>query len=479
MKLLQNMSLVRVYLISGFSWVTLTALTFVITKVQPYALIPGSDSFFSYGYLRPIFTSALIFGALGSLFFAGLYQTFANEKKQDWLIISRIAFVIHQLILVSGIALIFFGANQGREYGEFPWFIEKLFCLVFTLHLIFVIKNVAEELSVTHAFALTILLGNLLIMLLGNVELPYSPISSVSFYTGVQDAALQEFYRTGLVVFFVYLPAFYLLYSFMPDYYGVGIYYKPFALMALGLSVLTAPIAGMGNLWGSPAPAILQTVGISASLALAVALLMSVISLQKSLSASGHDFHSNSLGLLMRWGLFFIGVVVVFYGVLSFPFLQERFGYGPVNIRDIAVPAIFSLGTIVISVSTLVAQQNADRNGTSMIGLAAFLNILGLGLTLIGQGFEAWSAGKVVGALADDGSLAVASWSSVLTASSFASENASILFRFLLSWSGLAFVGTVCVTIGLLLSSINGFIILFGSGEKYTKPNLQLAGTKA
>ena len=81
MKLLSNdyNRTTGLYLVISTLWLLLGVAIRVVNEIQMVTFMPGPDSYFSYGYLRPIGANLLIFGGVLGYFFALGYQII-NER---------------------------------------------------------------------------------------------------------------------------------------------------------------------------------------------------------------------------------------------------------------------------------------------------------------------------------------------------------------------------------------------------------------
>ncbi|MCB1320514.1 MAG: cbb3-type cytochrome c oxidase subunit I, partial [Leptospiraceae bacterium] len=416
---------IKGYILTGMIWALLATILGLVNELQLMALLPLPD-LLDYGHLRPVYTLLLIFGSLLSFFFAGSYWILQKETGAILLAPAGwVGFKLHQTALIVGVVFILLDANKGREYGELFWIADNLMALALVLFLVTSVTAIkmAGKSGVVLTSIVVTAAGALVIYLVGNVNLPYSALGSVSPARGMQDAALQEAYRTGVLVYFILMPAFTLLYFFIPAYYKVGIFSESlFRFQVLAIIVLVPLAAGAGLVY-SAAPEGLQTLGIVAGMALAVAIMAGGLNLHYSLTRSGKRFQSDALGLLIRFSLFFLIVASVLRIVLAPRFVQAALGFTWLNPRDIAFDAQTYVLMIMLAGGLYMFQKiNEHTLSARNLKLIAGLAIAGIALMFVANIGHGAIQAVERSATASNGDLAVQEWSKIVYAGSFAQQ---------------------------------------------------------
>lgn len=470
---------IRAYLIAGFAWTIVAALLAVLNQVQ-FFLILDLPPALDYGYARPLMTLILIFGALLSFFFASSYyvlkQLTGESPKLSLLAFGSLK--LHQLALLIGIITILAGYNSGREYGEMTWISDNLLVLALVLFLATAVDAIKSsgKTSVAASYTVVAAAGALIVYLLGNIGLPNSPLTQVTLFRGMEDSAVQEFYRTGVLGYFILFPLFAMLYFVVPAYYKTELYSESMASFTVAAMVVMIPFAGAAGLAFSAAPGFLQTQGVFTSIALAAAIFAGGLNAQYTISRSGKHYISDSTGLLLRYGIFFLLVFAVLRGLMAPFFMQAHFAYTGLNMKDLSVDAL-SYGLLVaLGTAIIVAQKTTGRSFQSRtIGTAVFTIAMGTLLLLTGDIFQGLLQGSVQSeTVVENGgtALVTTAWNDVIFAGTLY-QGAEAAGQFLLSLRGLHFVGILLIAFGALMVSIFALLFMAGMGsESYSDPDL-------
>ncbi len=235
---------------AGTIWFILGILFSIIGNFELTNFLFKSSDVLWYGKLQPIIIQVLIFGSILSYFFGAVFHEL-DQIKVDVIkptIVGNITFGIYQFSLIFGLITIMYGYNQGRSYGEFNFIVDNLFMLVFTIVVVLTLiyAKKSEKLSGSFQFIIVILAGMMITYFLGNFGFPNSYITTVPPTSGFQDAMVQGFYKTSIMVFFISLPLLFILYSIMKNLYMIADEEQNFILPLMLITLLTAFSAGVG-----------------------------------------------------------------------------------------------------------------------------------------------------------------------------------------------------------------------------------------
>ncbi|MEQ9366420.1 MAG: cbb3-type cytochrome c oxidase subunit I [Leptospirales bacterium] len=470
---------IRAYLIAGFTWALAAVLLASLNQVQ-FFLILDLPPALDYGYARPLFALALIFGALLSFFFAAAYHiiktvTGANPKLA---LAAWAGFKLHQFALVLGIVTILAGYNAGREYGEMTWISDNLLVIALALFLATAIEALKSsgKSDMAATYSIVAAAGGLIVYLLGNIGLPTGPLTHVPLFRGMEDAAIQEFYRTGVLGYFILFPLFTMLYFFIPSYYKAPLYSERMAAFTVFGMLVMIPFAAAAGLALSAAPALLQTQGVFASIALAAAILAGGLNAQYTISRSEKHYASDAIGLMMRYGVFFLMATAILRAVMSPFFMQAHFAYTGLNLRDLGRDGLTYGLLIAMGASLIVAQKITNRTmSKGTVKIAAFTLGMGALLIFIGDLAQGFIQGGVQSETAVENgvtSVVISAWSEIIFAGTLY-QGSGEAGQFLLSLSALHFVGVLLITIGTVAVSFGFYLLMAGAGtEGYSEPDL-------
>lgn len=480
MKLLSNdyNRTTALYLVISTVWLLLGVAIRLINEIQMVTFMPGPDSYFSYGYLRPTGANLLIFGGILGYFFALGYQIIHERAGFRIDLAGQAALGAHQLALIFGIATIFFGLNTGREYGELNWVADNLMMVVFTIFLVLLLIALwgKEDLKVYEKFAGATIGGMMAFYFLGNFGMPNGWLVTTAPTSGAQDALVAEMYRNAVLTFFILFPLFTMGYYWLEKHYELPVYSEATAHFQILSGAILVPVAAGAGLLGTADAKILQAIGTGAALALTMSLMAGVANIHYSLSRSGKIVQSDQDGKALRWGLILIGSYLAIRFILQIPLVGAGFKYMAWNNQDLYTMA----ATVVLPLTLGSAYLLLGywKQSSTPAGLKAFANFflyIGIITFLLGALTQGWlqaEAASSMNAETGEKALQVPEWAGVLFAGSL-EENVGkdALFSYLFSPYSLILLGLAMNLIGVIVSTL---AILGGlSGKKeYSRPTV-------
>jgi cbb3-type cytochrome oxidase subunit 1 len=371
-------------------------------------------------------------------------------------------------VVVALIALLS-GINKGREYGELPWISDFLIAIALIIFLILLSQSLKgkENLQVPTRYAIISGAGILAVHVFGNLSLPYGPLSSAIYFNGMQDAAVQEFYRMGVLGFFILMPAFMMLYYFVPNYYRVPLYSTKMAdFQAVTTLTMTALAGGVGLVF-STADSVMQTVGIVANAALTVSVIAGVVNINQTITRSDTPLRSDSTSNLFRIGTLFILILSLFRGVGGIRMFQERFGYTWWNFLDLSLDA--NSYTLLISFAgayLMIQNMRGQAISGSGINLHLMLALAGTSLVIISNLIQGSLSYYHLKALAEDGSFQYG-WSEAIGLANAEGNPA------LLGLRAIGYIGYAILSVSVLIAFLNSIAPLRSTDRPYTEPSLR------
>lgn len=470
---------VKLYLLGGIFWSVLGFLLSLGSELMLFSppLIAG---FLDYGHLKPLSSLVLLFGAFLS-FLTGLAYSILRKQieiKAPAALLAFICFKLHHLGLALGIVGIFLGLNKGRILGEMPWIADNIFALsLLGFPVILGFGFAGKRLKDPSLLLIFLsLIGALFYYALGNFNLPTGLFTSTSLFAGIQDMALQEIYLGGLLYFVILSGLFGLLYYYVPLYYRSELYSSSIAVFVSMVLLFLTPLASMAGLVHSFAPSWLQSLGIFSSMALNFAMMSGGLNAKYSITRSSKSYRSDSLGLMLRAGIFFLVLTALARALLAPRFMQAYFAYGsfavgdPIfNVKTYALLLVFPMG--------LLALQNITGEAYSkrLLNWLAFFWIFGAFLFYIGNLGADLAQYSKASALDPEGQdLLVQNWRDVFFSAKLFTGDA-LWAQYLFSFRGLALSGSFLITLGLLCTALYVFICIFvdRSQAVYEMPDLE------
>ncbi len=186
----------------------------------------------TFGRLRPVHTTLVIFGFGGSALFATSYyivqRTCQTRLYSDWL--ATATFWGWQLAVGLGAISYMLGYTQSREYAEFEWPIDLLITVTWVAYFILYVQTLRRRtqphIYVANWFYIAFILATAILHIFNNLAVPVGLFSlkSYSLFSGVQDAMTQWWYGHNAVGFFLTAAFLGMMYYFVPKQAGRPVY---------------------------------------------------------------------------------------------------------------------------------------------------------------------------------------------------------------------------------------------------------------
>ncbi len=186
----------------------------------------------TFGRLRPLHTSSVIFGFGGNALFATSYyivqRTCQTRLWGDGF--AEFTFWGWNIALLLGVVSYLFGITQAREYAEFEWYVDLAIAVVWIAYFIVFTKTLLNRnqahIYVANWFFISFILAVALLHIFNNLAMPVSFLGtkSYSLFSGAQDAMTQWWYGHNAVGFFLTAAFLGMMYYFVPKQAGRPVY---------------------------------------------------------------------------------------------------------------------------------------------------------------------------------------------------------------------------------------------------------------
>ena len=229
-----NYDIVKKFAIMSLVWGVLGMLAGVwIASELAWPFLNFDVAEITFGRLRPVHTTLVIFGFGGSALFATSYyivQRTCQARLWGGRWLPEFTFWGWQVGVGAGVILYMLGFTQGREYAEFVWPLDIAiavvwvsYFLVFTMTLL---KRSQPHIYVANWFFMAFILATALLHIFNNLAVPvsFTSLESYSLFSGVQDAMTQWWYGHNAVGFFLTAAFLGMMYYFVPKQAGRPIY---------------------------------------------------------------------------------------------------------------------------------------------------------------------------------------------------------------------------------------------------------------
>ncbi|WP_417477018.1 cytochrome-c oxidase, cbb3-type subunit I [Maricaulis sp.] len=273
-----NENLIKAGVIASLFWAAAGLLVGVIIAFQlAFPILNIEDwGFTSFGRLRPLHTSAVIFAFGGNVLIATSFYVVQRTCR------TRIAggiwpwFVFwgYQFFIVMAASGYLVGITQSREYAEPEWYADIWLTLVWVAYLLVFLgtlwKRKEPHIYVANWFYLAFIVTIAMLHIINNLAVPVSFFGSRSYslFSGVQDALTQWWYGHNAVGFFLTAGFLGIMYYFIPKRVNRPVYSYRLSIIHFWSLIFIYIWAGPHHLHYTALPEWAQTLGMAFSIML-------------------------------------------------------------------------------------------------------------------------------------------------------------------------------------------------------------------
>jgi cytochrome c oxidase cbb3-type subunit I len=230
----------------------------------------------TFGRLRPLHTSAVIFAFGGNALIASSFYIVQRTCRARLALpgLARFVFWGYQFFIVLAATGYLLGITQGKEYAEPEWYVDLWLTVVWVSYLIVfvgtIMKRKEPHIYVANWFFLSFILTVAMLHLVNNLSLPVSIVGSQSYsvYAGVQGALVQWWYGHNAVGFFLTAGFLAMMYYFVPKQAERPIYSYRLSIIHFWSLIFLYIWAGPHHLHYTALPDWAQTLGMVFSIML-------------------------------------------------------------------------------------------------------------------------------------------------------------------------------------------------------------------
>ena len=230
----------------------------------------------TFGRLRPLHTSAVIFAFGGNALIATSFYVVQRTCRARLALPSLARFVFwgYQLFIVLAATGYLMGVTEGKEYAEPEWYVDLWLTIVWVAYLaVFVgtiIKRREPHIYVANWFYLSFILTISMLHIVNNLSLPATIFGSKSYaaFAGVQDALTQWWYGHNAVGFFLTAGFLAMMYYFVPKQAERPVYSYRLSIIHFWSLIFLYIWAGPHHLHYTALPDWAQTLGMVFSIML-------------------------------------------------------------------------------------------------------------------------------------------------------------------------------------------------------------------
>ncbi len=273
----------------------------------------------SFGRIRPVHTSGVIFGFGGNALIATslhVLQRTSRARLPDqfspWFVL--LGYNLFCVLAASGYLL---GITQSKEYAEPEWYADILLTLVWVVYFAIYIRTLMRRkephIYVANWYYMAFILVVAVLHIVNNLAVPVSlfEAKSYSLFSGVQDAMTQWWYGHNAVAFFLTSGFLGMMYYYMPKRADRPIFSYRLSIIGFWGITFMYMWAGSHHLHYTALPHWVQTLGMTFSLVLLVPSWASAGNALATLNGAWTKVRDDAT-------LRFMMVAAVFYGLSTF-----------------------------------------------------------------------------------------------------------------------------------------------------------------
>ena len=265
----------------------------------------GNIPWIVFGRVRPMHTTTMIFGFVGSALLGCAYYMVPVLVRTPLYSerIGKLSLWFWNLSIIVGSVTLSMGYSQGREYAEWIWpadiGILTAFALIFYNLFQTVLRRTEKILYVSVWYVFAALIYTWLIYFFGNAV--WNPYSGAII--GMPDAVLAWFYGHGIVGLFLTPLAVAIAYYVMPNVTRSPIYSHSLSIVGFWTILVIYTHIGTHHLLQTPVPTWLKVLAVSGSLAMFIPVTTVLVNLWLTMRGKLGLVHADLGGKFVMAGL--------------------------------------------------------------------------------------------------------------------------------------------------------------------------------
>jgi cytochrome c oxidase cbb3-type subunit 1 len=314
-----NDDIVKLFTIATIFWAIVGFAAGLLIALQMAFPALNVEPFLTFGRLRPVHTSAVIFAFGGNALIATSYYVVQRTCRarlwgDKWALFT---FWGYQAFIVMAALGYIFGVTQAKEYAEPEWYADLWLTLVWVAYLVVFVMTLVRRrephIYVANWFYLAFIL-TVAVLHVGNglalpVDLRYE--KSYSLLAGVQSAMVQWWYGHNAVGFFLTAGFLGMMYYFIPKRAERPVYSYRLSILHFWSLIFIYIWAGPHHLHYTSLPDWAQTLGMTFSIMLWMPSWGGMINGVMTLSGAWHKLRQDPV-------LRFMIIALAFYGMSTF-----------------------------------------------------------------------------------------------------------------------------------------------------------------
>ena len=314
-----NESIVKKFTIASVFWAIVGFLVGLYIALQMAFPWLNFEPYFTFGRLRPLHTSAVIFAFGGNVLFATSYFVVQRTcRARLWGSgLANFTFWGYQAFIVMAALGYVFGVTQGKEYAEPEWYADLWLAIVWVVYLVVFLMTLSKRkephIYVANWFFLAFIATVAILHIVNGISVPVSLTSLKSYplWGGVQNALIQWWYGHNAVGFFLTAGFLGIMYYFVPKRANRPVYSYRLSIIHFWSLIFIYIWAGPHHLHYTALPDWAQTLGMTFSIILWMPSWGGMINGLMTLSGAWHKLREDPV-------LKFLIISLAFYGMSTF-----------------------------------------------------------------------------------------------------------------------------------------------------------------
>ncbi|QTD57001.1 cytochrome-c oxidase, cbb3-type subunit I [Parasphingorhabdus cellanae] len=248
----------------------------IIALQLAFPVLNLNNEFTTFGRLRPLHTSAVVFAFGGNALIATSYYVVQRTCRARLAFpgLARFVFWGYQLFIVLAATGYLMGVTQSKEYAEPEWYVDLWLTIVWVCYAAVFIGTIVRRsephIYVANWFYLSFILTIAMLHIVNGLSMPVSLLGSKSYaaFAGVQDALTQWWYGHNAVGFFLTAGFLAMMYYFVPKQAERPVYSYRLSIIHFWSLIFLYIWAGPHHLHYTALPDWAQTLGMVFSVVL-------------------------------------------------------------------------------------------------------------------------------------------------------------------------------------------------------------------
>ncbi|MCY4589542.1 MAG: cytochrome-c oxidase, cbb3-type subunit I [Alphaproteobacteria bacterium] len=312
------------------------------------------DPWFTFGRLRPLHTSAVIFAFGGNALLCTSFYVVQRTCRARLALGNLVWFVFwgYQLFIVLAATGYLLGITQSKEYAEPEWYVDLWLTAVWVAYLavfLFTLFRRREpHIYVANWFYLSFIVTVAMLHVVNNMALPVSLVGAKSYivFAGVQDALTQWWYAHNAVGFFLTAGFLGMMYYFVPKQADRPVYSYRLSIVHFWSLIFLYIWAGPHHLHYTALPDWAQTLGMVFSVMLWMPSWGGMVNGLMTLSGAWDKIRTDPIIRMMVLALAFYGMATFEGPVMSIKAVNSLSHYTDWTIGHVHSGALGWVGMI-------------------------------------------------------------------------------------------------------------------------------------